>query len=169
MRAHIFNAVKQTRHIEYRDIRQKRDLGRCVLHDKRNIAVLAGLQQLSVTTQNTIGIDLNPHLSAAETIHFLRKALRIDLRDRVFRTGRAERPCIGLAALLACLTASCHNSSKCQRQDGEDDLFQVPLMVSHLKSTDLKTTIFVISSRSFFVFHHTFPLYPSRARLIAGI
>ena len=96
---HVLDAVKQAGHIKYSDIRQEGDFRSSVLHDERNIAVLAGLEKLAVTADDTVGINLDTHFSVGEAGDLFRKALGIDLGDSVLGTGCSQRPCIGLCAV----------------------------------------------------------------------
>ena len=91
----ILDAVKEAGHVEYRDVRQEGDLRGRVLHDEGDVPVLAGFQKLPVSAQYTVGIDLDPHPAAGEPGDLLRKALRVDLGNRILRARCPERPGVG--------------------------------------------------------------------------
>ena len=62
----ILDAVKEAGHVKYGNVGQESNLGSRILNYKGNITIFAGLKQLTVTADNTVGINLNTHFSVRE-------------------------------------------------------------------------------------------------------
>ena len=65
MLTHLINIVKKCGHIKYCGILHESDLRCSVLHYKWDISILAGLKQLSVSTEHTVRIHTDFHLAIA--------------------------------------------------------------------------------------------------------
>ena len=111
----VLYVVEKAGHIKDSNVGQECDLGSGVLHDKRNVSVLAGLQKFSISAQDTVGIDLDPHFSVRHAFHFLREPLRVDLCDRILGARSSQRPGIshGIPVSHSLLSAPGKHEKNC--------------------------------------------------------
>ena len=103
---HLCQCLESTGGIENCRFRDEVDLWGCILYHKRDISVITALQEFSVPAQYAVRINLDLHLSIAQSSHFFCKFFCIDLSYGIFRACSCQWPGIALFVLRNLFTAT---------------------------------------------------------------